>query len=209
MALFEKKPWLLLNLYRYCIIIHLEVGKMATFTRFRKQCTVLFTTAFFVLSCNTALAAGPKGPNLVDVAVAINSDEPFAGAFDTLIAAVLAADPAVLQTLTGNGQHTVFAPTDDAFELLGITADNLDELLNDGTLTVEGLTEILLYHVAHGRRFAEDILASEQIRMLNKSSVQQAGGVLTDNQGGMATIIVTDVPAANGVIHAINAVLIP
>ena len=83
-----------------------------------------------------------------------------------------------------------------AFELLGITADNLDDLLDDGTLTVEGLTEILLYHVAHGRRFAEDVLASEKIRMLNKSFVQQAGGVLTDNQGGMATIIVTDVPAA-------------
>ena len=48
-----------------------------------------------------------------------------------------------------------------------------------------------------------------QIRMLNRGSVQQAGGVLTDNQGGMSAIIVPDVPAANGVIHAINAVLLP
>lgn len=182
---------------------------MTTSKIISKQCAGFFIAAFFVLGGSTALAAGPKGPNLVDVAVEVNSDGPFAGAFDTLIAAVLAADPAVLQTLTGNGQHTVFAPTDGAFELLGITEDNLDDLLNDGTLTVEGLTEILLYHVTHGRRYAEDVLASEQIRMLNKSFVQQAGGVLTDNQGGMATIIVTNVPAANGVIHAIDAVLLP
>jgi uncharacterized surface protein with fasciclin (FAS1) repeats len=182
---------------------------MATLKKFSNQWAGLFVAALFVLGGNTALAAGPKGPNLVDVAVAVNSEGPFAGQFDTLIAAVLAADPAVVETLTGNGQHTVFAPTDAAFELLGIRADNLADLLGDGTLTVQGLTEILLYHVAHGRRFAEDVLASEKIRMLNKSFVQQAGGVLTDNQGGMATIIATDVPAANGVIHAINAVLIP
>jgi uncharacterized surface protein with fasciclin (FAS1) repeats len=182
---------------------------MTAFRKLRKQSTWLFMAAFFALSTNAVLAAGPKGDNLVDVAVAVNSEGPYAGAFDTLIAAVLAADPAVVQTLTGNGQHTVFAPTDDAFELLGITADNLDTLLSDGTLTVEGLTGILLYHVAHGRRYAGNVLSSEQIRMLNKSFVQQSGGVLTDNQGGMSAIIVTDVPAANGVIHAINAVLMP
>jgi uncharacterized surface protein with fasciclin (FAS1) repeats len=45
--------------------------------------------------------------------------------------------------------------------------------------------------------------------MLNGGFVQQAGGVLTDNQGGMSSIIATDVPAANGIIHAIDAVLIP
>jgi len=93
--------------------------------------------------------------------------------------------------------------------MLGITADNLDDLLAEGTLTVEGLTDILLYHVTHGRRYSGDVLESEQIRMLNRSVVKQAGGVLTDNQDGMSTIIETDVPAANGVIHAIDAVLLP
>ena len=182
---------------------------MTTFNALRKHCKWLFLVALFSLGSNVALAAGPKGPNLVDVALEVNGEGPYAGAFDTLIAAVLAADPAVVQTLTGNGQHTVFAPTDSAFLMLGITADNLDELLADGTLTVEGLTDILLYHVAHGRRYSGDVLESEKIRMLNGSFVQQAGGVLTDNQGGMSNIIVTDVPAANGIIHAINAVLIP
>jgi uncharacterized surface protein with fasciclin (FAS1) repeats len=182
---------------------------MTAYNRFRRQYTGLIITALFVLGGNTAAAAGPKGPNLVDVAVEVNSGGAFAGAFDTLIAAVLAADPAVVQTLTGNGQHTVFAPTDAAFAMLGITADNLDDLLADGTLNVESLTQILLYHVTHGRRSSGDVLASERIRMLDGSFVQQAGGVLTDNQGGLSTIIVTDVPAANGLIHAIDAVLIP
>ncbi|MGD2113308.1 MAG: fasciclin domain-containing protein [Gammaproteobacteria bacterium] len=182
---------------------------MTTSTKFRKRYAWFFVLAALALGGNAALAAGPKGENLVDVAVAVNSDGAFAGAFDTLIAAVLAADSAVVQTLTGNGQHTVFAPTDTAFEMLGITAENLRDLLDDGTLTVDGLTQILLYHVAHGRRTSGDVLASEKIRMLNGGFVQQAGGVLTDNQGGMSNIIVTDVPAANGVIHAINAVLLP
>lgn len=183
---------------------------MTAFRHFRKLCTRHLIVAMLMMGTTHAtLAAGPKGDNLVDVAVAINSEGPYAGAFDTLIAAALAADPAVVQTLTGNGQHTVFAPTDMAFEMLGITADNLDALLADGTLTVELLTQVLLYHVAHGRRYSEDVLASDKIRMLNKRFVQQSGGVLTDNQGGMSTIIVTDVPAANGVIHAIDAVLIP
>jgi len=63
-------------------------------------------------------AAGPKGPSLVDVAIAVNASGPYAGAFDTLITAVLAANPAVLKTLSGNGQHTVFAPTSEAPNLL-------------------------------------------------------------------------------------------
>ena len=182
---------------------------MTTSNTLSKHCKWLFLITLFALGSNAALAAGPKGPNLVEVAVAVNSEGPYAGEFDTLIAAVLAADPAIVQTLTGNGQHTVFAPTDSAFLIRGITADNLDDLLADGTLTVEGLTDILLYHVTHGRRYSGDVLESEQIRMLNRSFVQQAGGVLTDNQGEMSTIIVPDVPAANGIIHAIDGVLLP
>jgi uncharacterized surface protein with fasciclin (FAS1) repeats len=179
---------------------------MTVSVNLRKHFAWLLFAAVYAFGAAPAIAAGPKGDNLVDVAVAVNSEGPFAGQFDTLIAA---ADPAVVQTLTGNGQHTVFAPTDAAFEVLGITEDNLDDLLANGTLTVEALTDILLYHVAHGRRDSGDVLASEKIRMLNRGFVQQAGGVLTDNQGNMSYIIVTDVPAANGIIHAIDGVLLP
>ncbi|MFB0514554.1 MAG: fasciclin domain-containing protein [Candidatus Bathyarchaeia archaeon] len=147
--------------------------------------------------------AAPPGPTVVDVAIAINSEGPFAGQFDTLIAAVLAADPAVLATLSGNGQFTVFAPTDDAFAALGITPDNVGEL-DQGFLT-----DVLLYHVARGRRYSTVILASKRIRTLERGFLFQAGGALTDNLGRVANIIVTDVEAANGVIHAIDAVVLP
>jgi uncharacterized surface protein with fasciclin (FAS1) repeats len=168
---------------------------------------VVIVALLFAVSAVPAFA-GPKGPTIVDVAIEVNSSGPFAGQFDTLIAAVLAADPAVLATLTGNGQHTVFAPTDDAFADLGLTPENIGALLPQ-----EALTQILLYHVAPGRRYAEDVIDSERIRTLygrgQTGFLMQEGGVLTDNLGREATIIVTDVPAANGIIHAIDAVVLP
>jgi uncharacterized surface protein with fasciclin (FAS1) repeats len=151
--------------------------------------------------------AGPKGPTIVYVAIAVNSEGPFAGQFDTLIAAVLAADPAVLATLSGNGQHTVFAPTDGAFEDLGLNEDNIGTALPQDVLT-----QILLYHVAPGRRYAEDVLDSDRIRTLYKGKegfLFQEEGVLTDNLSRDANIIATDVEAANGIIHAIDAVVLP
>lgn len=167
--------------------------------------SVLFIVALTVatLAFTTTAYAGPKGPNIVDVAIEVNSSGPFAGQFDTLIAAVLAADPAVLATLTGNGQHTVFAPTDAAFANLGLTEENVGDLPQDA------LTEILLYHVAKGRRDAGDVTTSSQIRMLNGDRVSVNGAVLTDAVGRNANIIVTDVPAANGIIHAIDEVILP
>lgn len=150
-----------------------------------------------------AVEAAPKGPSLVDVAIAVNSEGPFAGSFDTLIAAVLAADPAVLATLDGNGQHTVFAPTDEAFAELGLTEENVDGI--DPAF----LTDVLLYHVAPGRRYAEDVLGASKIRTLQKSFLRQSDGELIDNLGLSAEIIVVDVEAANGVIHVIDAVVLP
>jgi len=163
----------------------------------------LLVVVFAFAAFAPAALAAPKGPTIVDVAIAVNSDGPFAGQFDTLIAAVLAADPAVLNTLSGNGQFTVFAPTDAAFGALGLTPDNV------GTLPTDFLTDVLLYHVARGRRYAGDVVASERIRTLYKDFLSQDSGTLTDNLGRDADIIVTDVPAANGVIHAINAVVLP
>jgi len=157
------------------------------------------------------LAAAPQASakqptpanNIVDVAIAVNSSGPSAGAFDTLIAAVLAADPAVLKRLTSKGQSTVFAPTDDAFGALGLTEDNV------GDLPQAALTEILLYHVVTGRRDSNEVLSSTQLRTLQGSFLQQSAGRLTDNLGREANIIVVDVPASNGIIHAIDAVVLP
>lgn len=156
-----------------------------------------------VIPLTVPAVAAPPGPTIVDVAIEVNSEGPFAGQFDTLIAALLAADPAVLATLSGNGQFTVFAPTDDAFAELGLNPDNI------GDLDQAFLTDVLLYHVARGRRDSDDVLASSRIRMLKGGFLFQDGGVLTDNLGREANIIVTDVPAANGIIHAIDAVVLP
>ena len=170
-----------------------------------KRKTALFSSVLVLLVALSAVPvfAAPPGPTIVDVAIAVNSEGPFAGAFDTLIAAVLAADPAVVATLTGNGQFTVFAPTDDAFAALDITPDNV------GDLDQGFLTQVLLYHVARGRRYAEDVVMSDRIRTLQRGFLMQDAGVLTDNLGREANIIVTDVEAANGVIHAIDAVVLP
>lgn len=152
----------------------------------------------------TAQAAQPKpANNIVDVAIAVNSSGPYAGQFDTLIAAVLAADPAVVKRLTSKRQSTVFAPTDDAFAKLGFDATNI------GTLPKEFLTDVLVYHVLNGRRGSADVLASTRLRTLQGGILRQAGGVLTDNLGRQAAIIVTDVPASNGIIHAIDTVVLP
>ena len=189
---------------------------MTTLNTLSKHCKWLSLITLFALGSNVALAAdpkgpkGPKGPTIVDVAIAVNSEGQFAGTFDILIAAVLAADPAVVETLDGRGQHTVFAPTDAAFEnALMATEDEILKSIEDGELDADALTPILLYHVAKGRRDSEDVTTSTQIRMLNRGFVQVSGINLTDNQGNVSTIIVPDVPAANGIIHAIDGVLLP
>jgi uncharacterized surface protein with fasciclin (FAS1) repeats len=183
---------------------------MTTLNTLSKHCKRLSLITLFALGSNVALASGPKGPTIVDVAIAVNSEGEFAGTFDILIAAVLAADPAVVETLDGRGQHTVFAPTDTAFEnALMATEEEILGLIEDGELDADALTPILLYHVAKGRRDSEDVTTSTQIRMLNRSFVQVSGINLTDKQGNVSTIIVPDVPAANGIIHAIDGVLLP
>ena len=169
--------------------------------------TMFLVAAFALTGCsedNNPTAANSidkvkpsERTTIVDVALAINDDS---GEFSTLIAAVVAAD--LVDALSGNGQLTVFAPTDAAFAALDLNADNI------GDLDQATLTNILLYHVARGRRMAEDVVSSDQIRMLNSQrtmiSVTDEGAFINDAQ-----IIITDVPADNGIIHAINAVLLP
>jgi uncharacterized surface protein with fasciclin (FAS1) repeats len=164
---------------------------------------LIMVVGFSTFAIAPPVQAAPPGPTLVDVAIAINSEGPYAGQFDTLIAAVLAADPVVLKTLSGRGQFTVFAPTDDAFAALGLTPENI------ATLDKGFLTDVLLYHVARGRRDSGQVLKSSRIRMLKGGFLLQSGGVLTDKLGRTANIIVTDVKAANGIIHAIDAVVLP
>lgn len=142
-------------------------------------------------------AAPPDTPSIVDIALAVNADS---GEFSTLIAAVVAAD--LVETLSGNRQFTVFAPTDAAFAELGLNAGTI------GDLDKAELTDILLYHVAPGHRLSQSVVNAQQIRMLNKDfthiSTTEAGAFINDSM-----IVAVDIEARNGVIHVIDKVLLP
>lgn len=133
---------------------------------------------------------GARGDDtLVDVAVA-------ADGFDVLVAAVTEAG--LVDTLSGNRQLTVFAPTDDAFNDAGITEDNV------GDLDEAFLVDVLTYHVTSGRRYASSVVNAPRIRALNGAFIGVDGTVLND---GQAEIVETDIEASNGVIHVIDGVL--
>jgi transforming growth factor-beta-induced protein len=130
---------------------------------------------------------------IVDVAV-------LSGSFETLVAAVTAADLA--ETLSGEGPFTVFAPTDDAFAALpeGLVA----ALLLPENKDV--LVKILTYHVVSGEVFAADIADGDVATVEGQTvALSTADGVTVNG----ATVLIADVPADNGVIHAIDAVLLP
>ncbi len=134
--------------------------------------------------------------------------------FSTLVAAVTAADLGT--TLSGDGPFTVFAPTNDAFAKL--PAGTVETLLKPEN--VEKLKSILTYHVVSGNFDAATVIDAIKTNN-NKYTVTTVQGakidlsldgdkvVLTDATGAKATVTMPDVPASNGVIHAIDAVVMP
>ena len=147
------------------------------------------------LAAPVAAAQPARDGSIVDTAIAVNAAT---GEFDTLIAALQAAG--LVETLDGRRQFTVFAPTDAAFAELGLNAGNV------GSLGRATLTNILLYHVAPGERFAADVLGSSKIRMLNKqfAAVNANAGTIDG-----AAIVATNIDVSNGVIHVVSDVLLP
>jgi uncharacterized surface protein with fasciclin (FAS1) repeats len=131
-------------------------------------------------------------PTIVDVAVQ-------AGSFKTLVQAAQAAG--LVETLSGAGPFTVFAPTDDAFAQ--IPQETLQAVLADK----EKLTAILTYHVVPGKLMAADVVNSTQLQTVQGQSitVSTEGGVRVDD----ANVIQTDIEADNGVIHVIDRVIMP
>lgn len=126
--------------------------------------------------------------------------------FSTLITAVKAAEPVVLETLTNDDQYTVFAPTNGAFEdFLSETGYTLEYLLTDPNGL---LTDTLLFHVTEGRRYAASIVNAPEVETLLGEPVSVGNGddgdVELDGRAGIGT---PNVEASNGVIHGIDAVL--
>ena len=135
-------------------------------------------------------------PTTTVVDVIVNSAD-----HDTLEAAVIAAGLA--ETLSGDGPFTVFAPTDAAFAAL--PAGTIETLLADPTGT---LTQILLYHVVGTQALSTDLTNGQTVATLQGQTVTvtiNAEGVFINN----AQVTVADIVTDNGVIHVIDAVLIP
>ena len=136
--------------------------------------------------------------DIVDVAIAAEQ-------FPTLVAALQAAG--LVDTLKGEGPFTVFAPTEEAFanalEALGISAE---DLLAD----TETLTSILTYHVIPGAVMRSDLIGASDISVATVNgaevTVNESMGTVTINN---ATVVAADIEASNGVIHVIDAVLLP
>jgi len=125
-----------------------------------------------------------------------------AGDFTTLVTAIKAAD--LVETLKGKGPFTVFAPTDEAFAKL--PSGTVEDLLKPENK--QKLVSILTYHVVPG-----EVMASEVVKLSNAKTVNgqaltitvEGGRVMVDS----ANVVKTDIECSNGVIHVIDAVVLP
>jgi uncharacterized surface protein with fasciclin (FAS1) repeats len=157
-------------------------------------CTAIFGTAN-VSAAHHESGEAKATPTIVEIAVG-NPD------FSTLVAALQAAE--LVEALSGEGPFTVFAPTNEAFAALP-----------DGTLEMlllpenkDKLVAILTYHVVSGKVMAADVVTLEQATTLQGDTISISAsdaGVMVDG----ASVVATDIEASNGVIHVINAVIVP
>jgi len=136
-----------------------------------------------------------KAADIVDTAIA-------AGSFKTLVTAVKAAG--LVETLKGKGPFTVFAPTDEAFAKLPAgTVENLLKPENKNQLVA-----ILTYHVVSGKVMSKDLAGKKTMAKSvegGEISVDATDGVKVDN----AKVVTADIEASNGIIHVIDAVIMP
>jgi uncharacterized surface protein with fasciclin (FAS1) repeats len=146
--------------------------------------------ALAVMTAPAVMEAADK--DIVDTAVS-------AGSFNTLARALQAAG--LVETLKGPGPFTVFAPTDEAFAKL--PAGTLEALLADK----DRLTKVLTYHVVPGKVMAADVVKLESAPTVQgqRVMISTRPGVKVDD----ANVTKTDIVASNGVIHVIDAVILP
>ena len=174
--------------------------------------TILLAVASLVMAACAPAATPTPAPTATQVPQPTATPEPMLkdivdtaiadGRFTTLVAAIGAAE--LVDTLKGEGPFTVFAPTDDAFAAL--PAGTVDELLKPENK--QKLTDILLYHVVSGKVMAAEVTAlTSATTVLGKDvAVKVDMGNVYINE---AKVIITDIATSNGVIHVIDAVLLP
>jgi uncharacterized surface protein with fasciclin (FAS1) repeats len=163
----------------------------------------LLTVAIFICGVCTAqdnqaeseasIATGAGEVDIVDTLTAT-------GDFNTLLTAI--HDAGLVDTLKGPGPFTVFAPTDEAFD--GIPQANLDALLNNTT----DLTDLLTYHLVRGEIMSEDLMGENSLETMNGQNltITTSGNVIMVEG---ARVVQADIETTNGVIHVIDAVLMP
>ncbi|WP_136441692.1 fasciclin domain-containing protein [Pacificoceanicola onchidii] len=158
----------------------------------------MFRRTYLALTA-AALIAGPAmagghSKDIVDTAMG-------AGSFGTLLAAAKAAD--LVDTLKGDGPFTVFAPTDDAFAAL--PAGTVEDLLKPENKAQ--LAAVLTYHVVPGKVMSTDLSNNMMAKTVQGSDVS----IMTDDGVTVngASVVQADIEASNGVIHVIDAVILP
>ncbi len=173
----------------------------------RKALVVLMLIGLLSVSAASVGARPPApAPTIVDIVLTVSGNSGYddnGDDFDVLREAVIALGLA--DVLSQRGQYTVFAPNDSAFEALaGVTEEQVVSTLV-GAFGADAVRDIVLYHVAPGRRYAQDVVSSNRIRTLNRAFIMVDGTVLN----GTINIIATDIEASNGVVHVIDSVLLP
>ena len=174
----------------------MKINKILTVAALISAVTV--TPSLFADNCSASKSASAStcaaGKDIVAVASGAEN-------FKTLVAVVKAAG--LVETLQGKGPFTVFAPTDEAFAKL--PAGTVEGLLKPENRNQ--LVAILKYHVISGKVLAADVKTMEAKTVQGQSVklVVSAAGVTVDN----AKVVKTDVMADNGVIHIIDAVMLP
>jgi uncharacterized surface protein with fasciclin (FAS1) repeats len=151
-----------------------------------------FIASAAAMTFATSAFADGHSMDIVDTAVS-------AGSFTTLVAAVQAAG--LVDTLKGEGPFTVFAPTDEAFAAL--PEGTVEALLADP----EALAAILTYHVVAGKVMSTDLSDGMMAATVNGADITigTMGGVSVNG----ANVVTADIEASNGVIHVIDAVILP
>lgn len=189
----------------------------------RRTFTAVLATAALTIGLVGPAAARPphagpdNGQTIVETAVEL-SGTPFEfddvrGDFDILVAAVIATGATAV--LDGQTDYTVFAPTDQAFldVASAIVGDEVDDeqVAFDALVAefgVDGVLDVLSYHITDGWRPSPSVLNARRITMLDGNTISARGGAIQANNS-TAAFVLTDVRTTDGGIHAIGAVLLP